>query len=202
MPAYRYYEDERVRWAMLHESGRIGRDEAELGIRTLAAHFGLSLRGASIEFTSGHRWSRGGYNLIRINTDYLSWLLIAHEVAHCWCHRRALRQTTRSGIRRCHNKAHRRVVDRFCGWILGQGWLEGALAHEVAVEAIRREAQAHEERREAATPPPIEKRIAQREAQVKRLETRIKALNTRLKTARRSLSALGRVKAKQERSEP
>ena len=197
MPAYRYYEDERVRWAVLHKDGRIDCDEAELGIRRLAAYFGLSLRRVSVEFTSGNRWSRGGYSLIRINTDHLSWLLIAHEVAHCWIHRKHSRHGAR-----CHNKAHRRVVDRFCAWILTQGWLTGALAHEVAAGGIQREAQAHEERRSAAEPPPIEHRIERREAQVKRLETRIKALTTRLKTARRSLSALQRVKAKQERSEP
>jgi len=192
MPAYRYYEDERVRWAVLHNPGRMGRDEAELGIRRLAANFGLSLKGVRVEFTSGRRWSRGGYGLIRTNMDNASWLLIAHEVAHCWIHRKHSRRGPR-----CHNKAHRRVVDRFCAWILEQGWTEGSLAHEVALEGIQRKAQALEDRRSAAEPPPIDDRIARRQVQVKRLETRIKALGTRLKTALRSLSALRRVKAKQ-----
>ena len=199
MPAYRYYEDERVRWAsLLAKGGRMGADEAELGIRRLAAHFGLSLKGVRVEFTSGRRWSRGGYGLIRTNLDEGSWLLIAHEVAHCWIHRKHSRHRPR-----CHNKAHRRVTDRFCAWILTQGWLEGSLAHEVALEGIQHEARGREERRSAAEPPPIEGRIARREAQVKRLETRIKALGTRLKTALRSLSALRRVvKAQQKRTEP
>lgn len=194
MPAYRYYEDERVRWAVLDDRRRIDRDEAELGLRRLAANFGLSLRRVSVEFTSGNRWSRGGCNLVRINTDNISWLLVAHELAHCWISRKHSRH---SGPR-WHNKAHRRVVDRFCGWILEQGWLEGSLAHEVALEAIQRKAQALEDRSSAAEPPPIDDRIARRAAQVRRLETRIKALTTRLKTARRSLAALERVRTKQK----
>lgn len=194
MPAYRYYEDERIRWAVLGDRKRIDYDEARLGICRLAAHFGLSLRRVSIEFTSGRRWSLGGHYLIRINMDMVSWLLIAHEVAHCWISRKHARRSPR-----CHNKAHRRVTDRFCRWIQEQGWREGSLAHEVALEGIQRETESRQERRAAAEPPPIEHRIAQREAQVKRLQTHIKALTTRLRRAQRSLSALERVRSRPPR---
>lgn len=197
MPAYQYYAEERERWAaLLPKGGKIGAEEAELGIRTLATHFGLSLKHVDIRFTQGRRWSKGGYNTIVINLDGASWLLIAHEVAHCYQQRKLKRP------RRWHSKAHRRITDRFCAWILTQGWMEGALAHEVALEGLQREARATEERRLAAEPPPIDQRITHRQAQVKRLETKIRMLTTRLKTAKRSLAALERVAAKQERTEP
>jgi hypothetical protein len=190
----KYYDDERERWAAL--KGRVGQAEARLGVQLLARQFGLSLKYVAIKFTRGRRHSKGGRHVIILNLDWAGWRTIAHEVAHTY---QASKLKT---FTRWHCKQHRKLTDRFCAWLVEQGWHQGALAHEVALAEIEREKREHEDRKAAATPPPIEHRIERREAQVRRLETRIKALTTRLKTARRSLSALQRVKAKQERSEP
>jgi hypothetical protein len=122
--------------------------------------------------------------------DHATWLLVAHEVAHTYT------QVRMSPARRghgWHNRVHRRITDRFATWITAQGWQDGTLAQEMAVA----EASAPAPVREAATPPPIEARIAQRERQVKRLTTKIRALTTRLHRAQRSLSALQRSRDRQ-----
>jgi hypothetical protein len=187
-----YYADERVRWAALN--GGIPRGawaEVEEGIRRLAAAHSLPLRGIDIRPTSGCRHSKAGARRIVINMDCASWRIVAHEVAHTYT------QVCLSPERRgygWHNRVHRRITDRFCRWVLEQGWKDGSLAHELALaERARLEAP----RAVAATPPPIEIRIAHRERQVKRLTTRIKSLTTRLKRARRSLASLIRSRDRQ-----
>jgi hypothetical protein len=186
----KYYEDEKNRWPALCE--RLPRGawaEVEAGIRRLALAHGLSLRNVQIKPTSGHRYSRAGRSLIKMNMDVMTWLVCAHEVAHTYA------MTNLSPARRghgWHNRVHARIVDRFAAWIIAQGWHEGALAHELALTEISQAGAARE--RTAATPPPIEVRIEHRERQVKRLTTRIKTLTTRLKRAQRSLAALRRSK--------
>lgn len=219
MANLRYYEDERARWAQLsmpmtwragrpYAHGRMGEAEATTGIRRLAAKFGLPLtrrpaakfglppQRVEITFTHGRRHSCAGYHEININTDWSDWLVVAHEVAHTY-YRRKYAFETRQGHNH-HGRAHARIVDRFCAWIVEQGWHLGALAHEVALAEIEQARQHLQRERVAACPPPIEARIAHRQEQVRRLERKIKALTTRLKSARRSMGALERVKAKQE----
>jgi hypothetical protein len=193
MARLKYYEAERARWAILNDRIPPGAwTEVEEGIRRLAAAHNLSLRGVDVRATSGNRTSRGGEHRIKINMDYASWRLVAHEVGHTYQMRNLSPERRGS---RWHCKAHARLVDRFCRWILAQGWKEGTLAHELALaEQTRRSAPPE---RSAATPPPLEYRIAKREAQVKRLTTRVRSLTTRLKRARRSLAALIRSRDRQ-----
>jgi hypothetical protein len=196
----RYYDTERERWAKLEggyalgKKARLGPAEATAGIKRLANHFGLSLKNVDIDFTSGNRWSRaGGYHII-LNLDWASWLTVAHEVGHCYYRRKYSWEYQKK--HNAHGKAHARIVDRFAAWIMAQGWHEGALAHEVALAETARASRQQEHERAAATPPPIEARIARRRAQVKRLEAKLKGTTTRLKTARRSLAALERAAAR------
>jgi hypothetical protein len=195
MPAWRFYGDENERWPELHAAKVLGREEVELGIRRLAREFGLPLRGVHIEFTSGNRHSRAGRRRIRINMDFANWLLVAHEVGHTYWFTKY--HARREG-RRSHGRQLAKIIDRFCEWITTQGWAHGALAHELALQEVSFE----QEERAAATPPPIESRIARREAQIARLERRIKALTTRVKRAKRSLAALLRVREKMNRRNP
>jgi len=183
----KFYDDERRRWPQLVWHGgkvaRIGPEEAEAGIRRLASHFGISLRGrrtgparehfpVSIRFASGNRRSTASRNQITINLDWADWLVVAHEVAHTYWYRR-LSFTTRAG-HNAHGRRMAAIVDRFAAWILEQGWHEGSLAHELAVADEARVHRQEERERTAATPEPIDARIARRCAQVKRLETKMR----------------------------
>ena len=211
MSYLKFYKDERERWPQLcwgRAVARMGAAEAELGIRRIAAHFGLSLRGThnnkgfrlgepvSIRFTSGNRRSRAGFYRIIINLDWADWLVIAHEVAHTYYVRR-LAFETRSG-RNAHGRRTAGIIDRFAAWIVEQGWHLGTLAHEVAAEEESRAARHAVREREAAMPEPIDARISRRRAQVKRLEAKLKGTTTRLKKARRSLAALERSAARKK----
>jgi hypothetical protein len=139
----------RRRWEAL---GRMGAEEAELGIRRLAAKFGLSLRGVNIRFTSGNRHSSAGQNSIAVNLDWASWLVIAHEVGHVYVFRKLRR--SQEG-RRMHSRKLNELVDKFCGWIVVQGWHEGVLAHEIAVREVARARLDAERERLAAMPEQI-----------------------------------------------
>lgn len=189
-----YYAAERQRWPMLEVA--VGAEEAEAGIRRLARRFGLSLKHVAIGFTSGRRWSRAGSHQITLNLDWAGWRTIAHEFAHTY-YRRKYSFVRRYGHNE-HGRAHRRLVDRFCAWIIEQGWHQGTLAHEVAVAEMARAAQQKEREIAAACPPPIEARIAHRQDQVARLTRKIKALSTRRTNALRSLRGLERQLAKSQ----
>jgi len=183
-----YYRDEHARWPGLNGRLPLGAwAEVEEGIRRLALAHALPLRGVKVRPTSGCRHSKAGAYSIKINMDHATWLLVAHEVAHTYT------QVRMSPARRghgWHNRVHRRITDRFATWITAQGWATGTLAQEMVEQAPAPV-------REAATPPPIEARIAQRERQVKRLTTKIKSLTTRLHRATRSLAALRRSRDRQ-----
>jgi len=189
-----YYVAERQRWPMLEVA--IGAEEAEAGIRRLARRFGLSLKHIEVGFTRGRRWSRAGSHSITLNLNWAGWRTIAHEFAHTY-YRRKYSFTRRYG-HNDHGRAHRRLVDRFCTWIIEQGWHQGTLAHEVALAEQEREVRQQAKEREAATPPPVEARIAHRQDQVARLTRKIKALSTRRTNALRSLRGLERQLAKAE----
>lgn len=202
----RYYDDERERWTKLEggyalgKKARLGPAEATAGIKRLANHFGLSLKDVDIDFTSGNRWSRAGGCHITLNLDWASWLTVAHEVGHTYYRRKYSWEYQKK--HNAHGKAHARIVDRFAAWIMAQGWHEGTLAHEVALAETARAARQQERERAAATPEPIEARIARRRAQVKRLEAKLKGTTTRLKKARRSLAALERAAARGKQPPP
>jgi hypothetical protein len=180
----------RRRWEAL---GRMGAEEAELGIRRLAAKFGLSLRGVNIRFTSGNRHSKAGHDSIVLNLGWASWLVIAHEVGHNYVFRKLRR--SQEG-RRMHSRKLNELVDKFCAWIAEQGWHQGALAHEIAVKEVARARLDAEREHLAALPEPAGARVARRRMQVKRLETKIRSLTTRLKRAKRSLAAMERSAAR------
>jgi hypothetical protein len=196
----RFYDDERERWAKLEggyalgKKARLGEEEAEAGIGRLANHFGLSLKQVDIGFTSGNRWSRAGRHNITLNLDWASWLTVAHELAHTY-YRHKYSFERRRGHNE-HGPALARIIDRFAAWIMEQGWHLGTLAHELAVAGEARAARRASAERAAATPEPVEARIARRRAQVKRLEAKLKGTATRLKKARRSLAALERSAAR------
>jgi len=194
MAYLKYYDDEKVRWPVLHAAARIGDAEIELGIRRLARAFNLTLKGVRVRLTRGRRVSCAGKYSITINREYVSWLLIAHEVAHTYWYIK--HSPTRRASRNAHGPAHAGITDRFCAWITDQGWHLGTLAHEVALAEAATAQQAQHRALVAATPPPVDMRIAQREAQVARLTRKIKALTTRRGKALRSLAALKRVQAK------
>lgn len=193
-----------------YAEGRLGKEEALEGIKRLAANFGIRLNGkrrirslsdnnatpVSIRFTRGNRRSRAGRNHIILNLDWADWLTVAHEVAHNYYFRK-LASSTRSG-HVYHGRRMAGIVDRFAAWVVAQGWHQGTLAHELAVAGTSKAARQAERAREAASPEPIDARIARRRAQVKRLETKLKATTTRLKRARRSLAALERAAARKE----
>jgi hypothetical protein len=178
----------------LGKKARLGAEEAEAGIRRLANHFGLSLKQVEIRFTSGNRSSQAGRWDITLNLDRASWLTVAHELAHNY-YRRKYSFERRQG-RNEHGPALARIIDRFAAWIMEQGWHLGTLAHELAVAGEARAARRASAERAAATPEPVEARIARRRAQVKRLEAKLKGTATRLKKARRSLAALERSAAR------
>lgn len=77
----KYYEKEHARWPQLNpEKGRrqtLTREEAEVAIKKLARHFAAPM--PKIEFTSGNRTSRAGSWRIRLNVDYMTWGVLAHE---------------------------------------------------------------------------------------------------------------------------
>jgi hypothetical protein len=180
--------NEKQRWPALTERiPRGGWSEVEEGIRRLALAHSLPLRGVEIKPTSGCRSSRAGTHRIIINMESATWLLVAHEVAHTYTIKKLSVDRRGHGW---HNRVHARITDRFAAWIVAQRWHQGDLAHELALAEIAQAGAARE--RTAATPPPIDVRIAHRERQVKRLTTRIRALTTRLKRAQRSLAALRR----------
>lgn len=204
MSALAYYDEEKVRWPQLagyppcgrNSGGLVGRpgwltrEEAEVAVPKLARHFGIKVDGG-LCFTSGRNHSTAYYRAITLNVTWLSWLLVAHELAHC-LHRQQYREAG-SG-ERFHGRRHARLTDRLCRYIVKQGWHEGALAHALALKAERAELRV----KAAACPPPIEARIVHRQDQVARLTRKIKALSTRRTNALRSLRGLERQRAKME----
>ncbi len=205
-----YYREENERQPEMH-AARCSPEEAVAAMARLDRHF-LKVRKpwfTRVEFTSGNRMSRQEGQTITLNVQGLSWLLVAHEFAHRWHGQRVQLQIRKLSERhpfgvtrppgvakrierlrrqRAHGRHHARLVDRVCAYIAAKGWDKGELAHPIALKLHR------ERTREAraACPPPIDARIAHREAQVKRLETKIRGLTTRLKKAKRSLGALQR----------
>lgn len=195
MSYLKFYQDERERWPEIsceneNTRGRISDAEIELGIRRLARKFNLSLKNVRIEFTTGNRSSCAGKYIICINRDWANWLTIAHELGHTyWFNKYSF---NRRGNRNAHGPQLRRLIDRFCAWIMEQKWHLGELAHEVAIEEINATQRANQRALVMATPTPLSVRIQHREEQIARLTRKIKALTTRQKSSIRSLKALQR----------
>jgi hypothetical protein len=190
-----YYAEEAARHPDLVRIW-LARDEAqELVIRTVRHFRGRSASLPEIQLRGSV--ARGGRWLVRLPTARpISGLLVAHEVGHhldSWARER-------NGLilgERWHGKRHRRIVDRICRWLRREGLESALLACAGKRETVERvEAKA----RAAACPPPLDARIAHRQAQVERLERRIRILSTRLRTAKRSLSALLRSQSRRETS--
>jgi hypothetical protein len=188
----KYYEEERERHPDLNAVKVTSDNEAIRAIRKLSRHYGV--RCPEVCFTSGRRNSSANAHRIKLNRDDFSWLTVIHEFCHTWD-----RQKYRNAYlnRRAHGKTHIKLVNRACAYARKKGWPAGALKDKEAlavVEVNRPMVQVAA----AACPvaPDTDRRIAKREAQIKRLERRIKALTTRVKRARRSLGALQRSKAR------
>lgn len=189
-----YYRQENERHPLLHAT-RCSEVEAQEAIRRLWVHFaGRKYEQPQLSFTSGNRISRGGRFSIRLNVDGMNWLLVIHELAHSLD---ALRfhQGRQSSEARWHSKYHAKWVDRLADYVAELSWPTGGLAQEIAIREL---AALRSRFLAAARKTSIDERIAHREEQVARLEKRIRALTTRTKTARRSLAALRRVKARGE----
>jgi len=113
-----YYRDEHGRWPMLHHSHRFSRHAVRLMVKALARRFHLPLCGVRLVFV------RGGGNCASVDfiqTDLgdTSWATIAHEFAHTYMFRKI--RPWAKGMR-CHGKLHRELVDKFCSYLLRQGW--------------------------------------------------------------------------------
>lgn len=218
MSDLKYYRDENERHPLLHCT-TCSTDEAKEATRRLWRHFAKAkrvrrwdeklrevrlVRDKSLEpdvrFTSGNRLSNykqySGRITLNTNRAYLNWLTVIHEAAHAIDHLRE-KQGRRSSEARWHSKYHAALVDRLAAYVVELGWHTGNLAHELALRQDR----GIERAKSAARGPSLEERIAHREEQVARLEKKIRALTTRSKTAKRSLAALRRSKAKLEESD-
>lgn len=188
-----YYGKERARWpGLTGHSARLSEAEALIAVAKLQRHFMSSrararyLRPIRVTFhgTGGSRAWAGQITFAHESSHgCLNWLTVAHEFAHCW----DIAMFPGHEFRR-HDRNHAKLVDRACRYLTKLGWRTGELAHQVAVVRERRAERA----KAAAMPPSPDARIAQREAQVRRLERKMKALGTRLKKAKRSLNALKR----------
>lgn len=198
----KYYDDEQKRHPELHLA-KCTPQEAMAAIAKLCRHFKVPL--PRVRFTTGRRNSKGGaLQIITLNRDCLTWLVVTHEFAHTWHvfdkRRRQQkarlsprwgdgsnsvnRQLLRIASERWHGKRHVHLVDRACAYITKKGWSH---ADVLAPKAKPPKA--------APTASQLrEKKILLRAAQVVRLQRRIKALNTRLAKAKRSLAALQRAR--------
>jgi hypothetical protein len=199
MAHLKYYAEENKRWEALNgkissgAAGGLGEDECVVGAKRLVTHFASSSVGKElwVGLTSGRNYSKARAYEIVLNRDHLSWLLVIHEAAHV-----VVKYLLRVGKARIgenhHGRRHAKIVDRMCNYVIKMGWHTGTLAEGLAYREY------HQEEREsaAARPPSTDDKIESRKEQVKRLERKIKMLTTRLKSAKRSLGALERSRAK------
>lgn len=209
----KYYEEERERYPEEHVA-KLTTHEAEVAIRKLARHF--KVRIDSVSFTSGNRSSHASGNRIVLNVDYLNWLTVIHEFAHCWHHvdqeKRAVRaqldqhkglidiymldrrlKRIRSEV--AHGKNHARLVDRGVAYMHKKGWMTGVIEASKQQREEKRAALTHEKEKLKDS---YDVRIGRRWIQIHRLTKKIKALTTRLKKAQRSMAALERAKKKKQ----
>ena len=212
-----YYKQEDERYAEIPDRPITGA-ELQIAFQKLCRHF--KLPHIRLEVTSGNRHSHFSPGEVRINLDAKrGWLVLAHEMGHFLHYEKRRQQITKLrdqmpfsgpqralreariekiGKQRWHGRHHARFTDKVFAYIQKQGWNEGALAEKLAG---KRQAAVERESQLRAARGSIDHKIERRRQQVQRLERKIKALTTRLKTARRSLSALERVKAKKTTSQ-
>lgn len=178
MSALRYYKDEHARWPALCDRRFTG-EEALAAVKKLWRRCGRKAVSAPhVEFKrAGSTWSHASLWMIRLSPN-ADWLTLVHEVAHVLVER----DPKRKPRERAHGKRHARVVDRLCRYVLKKGWMDGTLFEARAWKELRRVPK--------AKPPERARKIALREAQIRRLDRRIKSLTTRRRTAARSLQAL------------
>lgn len=196
-----YYRKEEARWPALHgANGRLSEEEALIAVRKWCGKFGIDAPEIRFRGYGGSNANRFKMSLARESkTGCLDWLVVAHELAHCWDIQKFPNQRGRERdgsdiavVYRRHDKHHAKLVDRLCRYAVNSGWTGGLIAHGIALKSERKSERAQA----AARPPSTEVKIARREEQIARLDRRIKALTTRRQTAQRSLSALRRAQAR------
>jgi hypothetical protein len=201
----KYYEEEHARHPAMH-AAKPTASEAEEAVKRLWLHFAgrkairVLTRGAGfvreqnfplVKFTKGNRLSCANLRHVTLNTDYLTWLVVIHEVAHSldeWKEKTGGRSSTHHW----HSKHHARWVDKLVAYVEAMGWCTGSLAHELA---LREETQRNRAQRAACEPSRAE-RIAHKEGLISRLERKVRSLESRIASHRRSISALRRADAK------
>jgi hypothetical protein len=173
--------------------------ETYIAVRKLSRHFKITM---NLEATRGsrrshyHVWSR----TVRLNTDDLSWGLIAHEAAHALHHQKYGRVKGEHW----HGKLHRRLMTRIAKYIVKLGWHTGALIKEKPVKLVPVVAPVAPVAIPDFTVTKGEiaagirgKKLAKKQKHVAKLERRIKLLTTLVKKHKRSISALLRVAARE-----
>lgn len=209
MAYLKYYEDENQR--LPHVDIPCTADEARQALKKLFKHFKLAP--IIIEFTKGNRRSHFSGSKIRLNTDYLTWLLVCHEFAHYWHRSRQkekiselrrsslfAQQIQRAAIEKrirtianqhAHGKNHANLTDRVAKYVVSKNWHTGLIKTKIESK-IQLKAETEKQLKEKLLSKDF--KIQKRQEQIARLERKIKTLNTRLKTAKRSLSALQRTR--------
>lgn len=134
-----------------------------------------------VEVTSGNRYSWPRYGVWYVNPEGHhrgGWRDLVHDLSH-FLSSRELNPDSRP-----HSREHARLELKLVKEVLRRGWLDGSLKPKPPTLRV-------------VTPETErELKIERRRKQVARLERRIKSLTTRLKTARRSLSALERLRGR------
>lgn len=147
MPWLQYYKMEGDRWPQLM-TAKASVEEAMLGIDNLIVRFknkGLKLPKIDLQFTKGNRTSRFNPSkmLIKLNIDYLNWLVVIHEFAHYIHHLEQMQRrdhARKMGFsfrrERWHGARHAALVDQMAKIVIESAWHEGSLK-EGAAELAR-----------------------------------------------------------------
>ncbi len=166
MANLRYYEEEKQRHPDLADA-ECKYCEAKVAIRKMAKY--CKLKEPTIDWTSGNRYSSGNAKSIKLNYYNITWLLVAHEFAHCWHEQKYI--TPGQKIRR-HGKQHRKLVDRAVRIIKKKNWQSGIILQKIQERSQRNTDLATQ--RQKITQAREQQRVEQRAKRLAEIEARRK----------------------------
>jgi len=122
--ALSYYAKERARWPQLCIPP-FSKQEVEIAVFSLARHFQIIID--RLIFTTEGLISTASSRSITLSLDGLTWLVIAHELAHCMYFQHYYPTMIH---RRYHGQVHSLFVDAICRYIIKRGWLKKSTLHK------------------------------------------------------------------------
>jgi len=121
MSHLKYYKDEREEFKEAFEKLIVGK-RADLVFKKLSKHF--KLENVDLEWTSGRNYAKGSRWRIKLNSDWSSYGVMCHELAHT--------DNIRNGIGAVHNKKHWKVMKRMINYCSKKNWFEDEIERRLA----------------------------------------------------------------------